>query len=109
MSQGEGEGLNASPLCEILKKMDPLFINSCGKIQNLVKKDKILKIFDKKLIIFQFLGQIFEANFVDSCDYHKSVQKNLEIFKTPPPPKSFQKEVPTHNFWPYSCMTLNPK
>jgi len=48
------------------------------------KKDKIMKIFDKKLNFFSSFRSNFEADFGDHCYYYKLVTKILEIFMSPP-------------------------
>jgi len=45
-------------------------------MQNLGKKDNILKIFSN------FVSN-FQADFGDPCDYYKSAAKILDIFRTP--------------------------
>jgi len=72
-------------------------------MQNFWEKDKVLKIFDKNLHLFLNFSSNFEADFGNTCDYHKSVTKILEIFMTPL--KFFKKGTPgPQTFWPCSCM-----
>jgi len=90
--RGVDGGLKATFSFEIKKKTLENFLIFFEKMLNLGKKqnfDDFWQKFEYFSIIYLILGQIFEDNFGDPCDYHKLLCFYAFFKKGTPPPTTF--------------------